>query len=300
MRELLIVLILLQAGLHLTAQQSGDETFARSLEKISQNEKQDAYLENLMVFREGHRQGWFYFIHPLIPRYEPYLDLPGFREVYMADSALRAGAIAHSRSSYCLKLPAHYDSTEAYPVVFIFHGGNSNLDRALQHWRHPVIEKEYIRVYLQSYRHTDYTSFTWRSGDERSDRDLRQLFENLSNQYSIDSGRILVAGISAGANYALAMSLRGIIPVRGLIAFCPGFPDCLRGKQDFSGLHTDLRVYYVGGELDFYREQQEDLARAFNRSAISYRYIVVDGMKHQYPEQESEYLEKALKFLNQP
>ena len=299
MKDLLLVLILLLAGLHMAAQQSKDETFARSLEKISQNEKQDAYPENLLIFREGHQKGWFYFIHPLIPRYKPYLDLPGFREVYAADSTLRAHAIAQSQPSFYLELPAGYDSTEPYPAIFIFHGGNSNLARVRRHWRHPILEKEYIRVYLQSYLHTDYTSYTWHSGDERSDRDLRQLFENLNNHYNMDSCRILVAGISAGANYALAMSLRGIIPVRGLIAFCPGFPGCLRGKQDFSGLHTQFRVYYIGGELDYYREQQEDLARAFDRSALSYRYILVDGMKHQYPEQESVYLEEALIFLSE-
>jgi len=298
MKELLIVLLLVRGGFELPGQQTSDKAFTCSLEEIALNEKKGAYMENLLVFRAGHQKGWFYFIHPAIPRYEPYLNLPGFQEVYAADSSLRSRAIIRSQTTYELELPNDYDSTVRYPLLFIFHGGGSNMERVRHHWHHQILERDYIRIYLQSYQHTDYASFTWHSGDPRSDRDLRLLFDRLNIQYAIDTSRVLVAGISAGANYALAMALRGVLPVQGLIAYCPGFPLSLRDRKDFTGLRTKLRIFCLGGELDFYREQQVELCRSFDRSAIVYRYILVDGMKHQYPDQESIYLGKALKFLS--
>lgn len=273
--------------------------FAWSKERIASNEEQGQFQENLALFQEGHRKGYFYFLHPALPALKPYLDLPGFSELMEADRILYDSALEDSNTLFRISLPEDFQQDGSYPLMLIFHGGNSNLQRLEKHWHQKYLDSTCIKAYLQSYRHFDSGSFTWRSGDPRSDIQLQHIYREIQDKYPVDTSRIILAGISAGANYALGMALRGVLPVYGIIAFCPGLPGVLRQACEPETLQRTFRTYILGGEHDFYLKQQEELMAHMDRLGIPYSYVQVKGMGHQYPEDEGKYLLDGLRFITE-
>jgi hypothetical protein len=223
MRLLLVILLFtLQANWAFAQQLSFDlfmdQSFALSKEQIFLNEKLMNFEENLLVFKEGHQEGFFYFLHPAIPAYEPYLKFSGFEALLDADRKLYQMALETSSTLYQVKLSPDYKTGRSYPLFIMFHGGNSNFHLLKKHWTEESLDK-----------HFDSESFTWRSGDLRSDR--------------------------------------------------------------------DIRAFLLGGEYDFYLEQQQMLTTLFDKMGLAYTYVLVDGMSHQYPEDESKYIRKGLQFI---
>lgn len=271
--------------------------FALSKEQLFLNEKLLAYQENISIYKEGHRRGYFYFLHPAIPRYKPYLELPGFEDLVETDRQLYEKSLEHSSTLYQLDLPSGFNPNKSYPLFIIFHGGNSNFQRVRKHWSEELLDKQFIKVYLQSYRHLDSETFTWRSGDPRSDRDIKKILEEIRLAYPIDTGRIIVSGMSAGATYAAGMALRGLIPVSGLLAFCPGLPGEMKSMDFFSPHGSGIRIYLLGGEKDFYLESQRELTAILDELGLEYKHLIVEGMAHQYPEDEARYIREGLDFI---
>jgi len=274
-----------------------DQWFHLSKELVYIREKTGEYEENLSLFAHGHRMGFFYFLHPALPRFKPYLAFPVFEELMDTDRKLYEDALSRSSTHYRVDLPPDFHPGQRYPLFIIFHGGNSNLKKVTAHWHEASLEHSYIKVYLQSYRHFDSDAYTWKSGDPRSDADLREIFRELAGAYPIDTGRVVVAGISAGANYAIGMAIRGVIPVTGFITFCPGLPSEMDTILSPSDLCSDVRGYLVGGEFDFYRESQLRLLERFDGIGLEYEYVLEKGMYHQYPMDEARYIREGLRFI---
>jgi predicted esterase len=270
--------------------------FALSKEQLFLNEKLLEFRENISIYKEGQRRGYFYFLHPAIPRYKPYLGFPEFEDLVQADRQLYEKALEHSTTCYQLDLPPGFNAGHSYPLLIIFHGGNSNFQRVRKHWSEELLDKHFIKLYLQSYRHVDSETFTWRSGDPRSDGDIKEILEEIRLAYPVDTSRILVSGMSAGASYALGMALRGLIPVAGVLAFCPGLPGEMKSMESFSPGHPGIRIYILGGEKDFYRESQAELTAILERLGLDCFYRLVEGMAHQYPGDEAKYIREGLEF----
>lgn len=274
-----------------------ENSFELLKELIYINEKLSRYDENLGLFIKGNQLGYFFLLHPALPKYKPYLQMDGFKELARSDAELRAKAIEQSTTLYELEIPKKYKSNNDYPVIFIFHGGGSNLQKVMNHWYSKGLNKNFIKVFLQSYRYYDSDTFGWKSGDERADRDFIRIYNELINDYQIDTTRIYMAGISAGATYAIDMAVRKVIPVSGIIAFCPGVPsdfsiECMQNDN-----FKNMKVYIVSGENDYYLEKQKKMTEIFDLVGFEYKHLVIDDMGHQYPKNENFYIDQGIKYV---
>ena len=255
------------------------------------------FSENIQLFKEGHRRGFFYFIHPRMPEYKPYLSLPGFETVSSVDLKLREEANRVSRTLFDVQLPAGYDPTARYPVIFIFHGGGKSMQSAWDHWQVPELNRSFIKVYLQSYRHFDYNTYGWGTGDPRLDVEVRTIVDSVFSQYTVDTTVILTAGISAGASAAIDLTVRSVIPATGFIAWCPDVPATLLKYPlpDVTG--RNIRGYICAGETDHFRPRQEVLTAILDTMGINTKYVIDPGTGHAYPRNENHHVNEALKFL---
>ena len=264
-------------------------------EEVYVQEKLDRFSDNLALFNEGHQKGYFFFLHPSLPAFKPYLELEGFDSISAHDMELRSAAISRSEIIYKLAFPANYSWKSSLPLCFIFHGGGSNLVKVQEHWQSASLNSEFIKVYVQSYLHYDSESYGWRSGDERAFRELREIYSHILQEYPLDSSELYVAGISAGGTFAIDLAIRQILPVSGFITFCPGMPTILSEGQ-ISTL-PGVRGFMLGGEDDHYLPRQKEMAELFALSNLSYWHAIVEGMGHHYPVDESNWIEKALQYL---
>jgi CubicO group peptidase (beta-lactamase class C family) len=264
---------------------------------IRLNSEAGLFTENIQLFAEGHRRGYFYFIHPGMPEYKPYLSLPGFDSVSIADLKLREEANRVSRTLFYVQLPENYDPTARYPLVFIFHGGGRSIQSVRDHWQVTELNRNFIKVYLQSYRHFDYNTFGWGTGDPRLDVEIRTIAEKVLSQYPVDTSVILTAGISAGASAAIDLTLRSVIPATGFIAWCPDVPATLLRKPLPDVPDGHIRGYICAGETDHFRPRQKVLIAILDSMGINTKYVIDPGTGHSYPKNENHQINGALKFI---
>ncbi len=272
-----------------------DKYFLLLKEEIYIQEKLTMFSKNMALFKEGHDRGYFFFIHPGIRAFAPYKELEGFDALSATDLKLREEANAVSELLYKVVIPDNFSRKSHFPVCMFFHGGGSNLQKVREHWHSPTLDAECIKVYVQSYLHYDSETFGWRSGDERAFREIAELYQHLREQYSIDTASLIVAGISAGGTFAIDLALRQIIPVTGFMVICPGIPTILGEGSSFD--LPGVRGYMLGGEKDHYLSRQKKMAEIFDREGLSCRHEILEGMGHQYPPEESRWIEEALYFV---
>jgi len=272
-----------------------DKEFLLLKEEIYLREKLSMFSENMALFKEGHDRGYFFFMHPGIRAFDPYKEMEGFDSLSATDLQLRKDANARSELLYKVVFPKNYTWKARLPICLIFHGGGSNLQRVSEHWHSPTLDGECIKVYLQSYLHYDSGTFGWRSGDERAFREITELYQQLREEYPVDTASLLVAGISAGGTFAIDLAIRQIIPVTGFMVFCPGIPAIL--SEGPAGDLPEVRGYMLGGEKDYYLSRQKKMMEIFDQTRLGCRHEIVEGMGHHYPVEESRWIEEAIKFI---
>lgn len=261
------------------------------------NNKLECYEENLTLWKEAHSEGYFFLLNARMPKYEPYLQFPLFDSLVTKDAELREEALAKSNTIYEINEPDNYQSHHEYPLIFIFHGGGRNLEKAKDSWRLPrEILSDYLVVYLQSYLHYDSGTFGWRSGDTKAHNDVKRILSEIMQNYRVDTSRIFLFGISAGGTMAFDVALAKTIPVTGLLTFCPGMPRDLK-ESDLNG--CDVRIYMLGGEGDFYLDKQNELAKMFTEADIKYKQVIVAGMGHDFPSDLEARLIEGLSFISE-
>lgn len=273
-----------------------DKWFEISKEKKYLNEQMNLLNKNLELFKEGHKRGFFYLLHPDLPQYKEYVQLKGFDTLCLIDLELRKLAMEASETIYEINVPDKYKHNDKYPLMIIFHGGGSSLNSVKKHWHSEWLNTNFIKVYLQSYRHYDSKTFGWRSGDKRADNDIREIFHKICTEYPVDTSRVVLAGISAGATYAIDVALRKVIPATGLLVFCPGLPQHVSENKTQES-EVQPKTYMVAGENDYYRERQLQLIDYFEKTKVPVKYTVIEEMGHQYPEKESFYIDQGIQFI---
>ena len=251
------------------------------------------------VWQEGHKKNFFFLLNPNLPRYKPLKDMERFNNLVAEDSRLRREALDKSKTFYELELPVGYDETKKYPLLMVLHGGGSNIARARKHWFSPVLSKDYIVVFIQSYLHYGLKEFGWRKEDPRAREDIKKIFLELTQKYPVDTARVIIGGISAGGSAAMDISLNQIISTRGLIGVCPAITgDRFTTEVINKARRAGVRAYVITGENDSRLEEQKKTVELFESEKLLNKFIVIPGMGHEYPEDFPRQLDSALTFFN--
>jgi predicted esterase len=274
-----------------------DRQFEISQEFIYLYTKTEQFEKCFEIWEEGHRKGYFYFINTRMPRYAPFLEFERFTAIVEADAKLREEALAKSRTIYEVETPVGYSKENNYPLLIVLHGGGSSIERARKKWKSEKLGQEYILAFVQSYLHYDYKTFGWRSYDPRAREDLKRCYDEIIKAYSVDTSMLVIGGISAGGTAAFDIAFNQILPVRGLIGICTGKPDEFDSTRVRASKTAGLKVIIMGGEKDYYLPHQEEMVAVFKAVGLSYRFDVIAGMGHEYPQDFSSRLDSALKFV---
>lgn len=146
-----------------------------------------------------------------------------------------------THGEYSLYVPENYDPQRRWPLIIAMHGGHGRGDDYLLTWLRPAKSKGYIVLSPKS------LGRTWSIQQPGVDiRSILSIMEELLDEYSLDTGRIFVTGLSDGGTFSYALGFScpklfaGIAPVAGV--FAPWF-DLEQSKT--------LPVFIVHGAQDF-------------------------------------------------
>ncbi len=127
---------------------------------------------------------------------------------------------------------------------------------------------------------------------------LLDIYERIASKHRVDTGRVALAGISAGALVVMEAAFEGRFRVSGFIGLCPDvkpekFYSALVSKASRKGIKG---VMIYGGKdprLDDQRKTSQLLAESGYRHSL----MVIPGLGHWYLENMGDVIDSGLREI---
>ena len=244
------------------------------------------------IWKDGMEKGYNYQLTN--PVYNRYLEGDSaFAELVEREKA----RVDSSHIRFEVILPAAYSSANYYPVLFIFHGNNRNIESARTTWVAQTINDKYIAVFLQSHIYSNDVNYLWRSGDTKTEKEFKDIYNKILSGYSVDSSKIIFAGMSAGGRLAIELALKEFVPVSGLVLNCPVVPENIGDELIGQFVEKNNRIGIITGEKDFALEGQELLVSNIKERGGQGRITISKDTGHEFVAGFSELLDEYLKWV---
>jgi predicted esterase len=194
-------------------------------------------------------------------------------------------------------LPTEFNTKKTYPVLFIFHGNNRNIEKSKVSWNAPIMNREFITVFLQSYITSSPTNFKWIPKDEKIKKEFTEIYDQILKNYPVDEAKIIFAGMSAGGKKALDFTLNNFFPVSGLVLNCPVVPENVTVDMIKGFVEKNKKLGIITGEKDFALEGQKKLVSTIDSLAGKSKIFVTKDLGHSFAENFTELLDEYLKWV---
>lgn len=227
-------------------------------------------------------------------------ELPDFKTLNEENNKLLNNDKENTKLKYKVYLPKNYDKAEKYPLFICIHGDGfiCNIRENSWYWKaDALLEKGYIVVYPQSSQIYFHDSFGWLQDPSLSRKELKYCYDQLVKDYSIDESNVLLGGFSGGATTSIDVALHNLIPLKGVIALCPGdYLDTVEVKDAAELAERNTKIVIFEGEYALDPVVQHAI-EMFNAGNVNYKYHVIKGLGHEYPKDLSEKTLKAVDFI---
>ena len=199
--------------------------------------------------------------------------------------------------------PRSLRTNSPVPFCMVFHGNESNAQAHVEYWR-PLTSMGWLVALPQSTRAGDTpNAFIWNTpGKAEWDfKVIQNHFKDIQQNYSIDPTKIILGGFSMGGGFTLELALGWHIPVKGFIAVAPYVPykyaDPESKYEDFVQSHSQRGYCIVGKQDSFAMEGTSALADRLPAMEISCYVESHENLKHEYPSNFDQSLQRAAEFI---
>ncbi|UCC45576.1 MAG: hypothetical protein JSU65_06570 [Candidatus Zixiibacteriota bacterium] len=198
-------------------------------------------------------------------------------------------------AEYFVNTPEGYTTENEYPLILIIHGGAGSHVASLEYWHSSRTQSEYIVAYIQGsvVRGSYLRSFSRKTGLQI----IRAAYDQIIQDYLVDTSRIIIGGPSAGGMRSLQLSLDDLIPAKGLILAFPVKPRELDAGKIMDMALRDVRVAIIGGEHDWGLKGQKEMAVLFDKLSVANRMVIFPQIGHGYPPDFSDQIDQSLDFI---
>jgi predicted esterase len=250
--------------------------------------------ETLSVFREGLASGlWWRSDVFDDPDLKSVRDLPGFRQLMSESQKSYEEARHHTERDYAILLPDGPGS-EPYPLVIFLHGRNGNKDSNRAEWE-TARQKGWLVLLAQSTQPLFPGSYCWDDIVKAMD-DLHFYFTQVSQKYSIDSRRLILAGFSQGSGMAIHAALSGEFDARGFIGIASWSAEPKALVPQTEGARQ-VRGYFMTGEKDHTFETARHIWNAMQEQGISVAEELHPDLAHEFPPDFERSFDSAIDFI---
>ena len=250
------------------------------------------------LWQRGHEKNMFFGLFKGMPYFKPFENKAWFDTLSENDMKLRATALEKSKTFYEVITPQNYDSSKIYPLMIVLHGGGSTIERAKKNWVSAKLESECIVAFFQSYLHYGMKEFGWKKKDTKAAEEVKAGFDEIITAYPVDESKIYIGGVSAGGSASMDFIAMGIIPAAGYLGVCPVLSGDRYEPSELEQIKaTKASCYIVSGQNDFSLDGQTAFIKLIRRMKIKNEFIIIPGLGHDYPENFSDFIDKALAFF---
>jgi predicted esterase len=188
------------------------------------------------------------------------------------------------------------------PLLLFLHGNTDTAANNLEHWQ-SAAEDGWLLALPQSSGAMWAGAYAWTKHETAAD-EIETHLAKLTEQYVLDSSRIILAGFSMGAEIALWLALTGRVQSQGFILVGPSglFMDdiekwapLIRDSQE-RGLHGAIITGLADTTIP--HDNVRALVAALNSAAIPTDHEEHIDLAHEYPSNFPNRLRHALAFIN--
>ena len=221
---------------------------------------------------------------------------PKYKELE-AEGARRIAELGSREWKPVVVLPETYTAHKKHAALIGLHGFGSNPEDFSKALAAAALGKGYILCCPYGPEIRGLTSFSW---GECADAE-KQIFaavKYLSENYEIDTARIILLGYSQGGRMAFCTGLKngdkfsGMIMVAGHACAeagaCVGDPDAKK-----------MPVYMMIGEEDYSVESNRTAERLMREKGVRVQLVVSPDLGHAFPPNRDEEIGKALDWLEE-
>ena len=159
----------------------------------------EQYDKGINILSYAHEKGiWFSKYAFGGDFWNSYKALDEFDPVFARNEEMMVEARKLAKSRYEVVTPDGYIEGKKYPLFIALHGGGSNIEEFRESWFSSTMQKEFITLYVQSSQIIAMNGFNWTEDLEISNKEIREAFEQVSMDYSINEKEIIVGGFSSG------------------------------------------------------------------------------------------------------
>ncbi|MCB2220703.1 MAG: hypothetical protein KQI35_09925 [Bacteroidetes bacterium] len=269
------------------------EEFARTTEILGYiYTRTNTLSKAIEIWRTGMNKGYVYDLNN--PYYQEYFkDNADFEALAQIEkSMLDTLHLKHE-----IILPTGFDIQKTYPVLFVFHGNNRNIEKSKISWNAPIMNREFITVFLQSYIPSSPTDFKWVSKDDKIKKEFTDIYDQVLKNYPVDEAKIIFAGMSAGGKKAMDFTLNNYFPVSGLVLNCPVPPQEITDDMITHFVESNKKIGIITGENDFALENQKNFVSRVDSLGGQTRITVTEGLGHSFAENFTQLLDDYLRWV---
>jgi poly(3-hydroxybutyrate) depolymerase len=250
--------------------------------------------DTLSVFREGLESGLWW-------RSDVFedMDLNTVRDLHEFQRLMAESQKQYEKSrgnierDYILLLPDRPDSG-AYPLILFLHGRNGNKESNRAQWE-IARQKGWLVLLAQSTQPLFPGSYCWDDPRQAMD-DLRFYHDQVSQEYSLDPQRLVLAGFSQGSGMAMHAALSGKFNARGFIGIASwsADPQSLAPQTEAA---KRVRGYFITGEKDHTFETAREIQNALSEKQTPVAGELHPNLAHEFPTEFEKSFDKAIDFI---
>lgn len=203
---------------------------------------------------------------------------------------------ANIKATFEIMTPRDYSPGKKYPLVMVLHGEYRSIIHEKMFWKADQLKElkeDYIFAFLQSSQIFEMNCFNWNDLD-KARKDLKQLYTEIVQIYPVDTGKVIIIGMSQGGQAAIDAAINNIIPVKGFLACCPAKPKELSKEMVKQAVQKGIRGTILAGEKDSrLLPEAQEMNVLFKEMNLDHRFIIIPGMRHEVPVYSTQYFRNA-------
>ena len=247
--------------------------------------------ETISVFQEGLESGlWWHEELFGDPDLNAVRDLPEFKRLMAVSQERYEEARKHIKREYAVLEPEP-PTSGLYPLLFTLHGRNGNKDVDLGQWE-LARQRGWLVLSCQSTQPVFESAYHWDNPAVGLD-DLSYYYEEISQKYSVDPQRIVMAGFSQGSGMAIYTALKGPLLVRGFIGIGTWWAD----PGELTGERKSIRGYFITGEKDHTLDRAREIQEVLRKNDVEFAEEVHAELGHEFSHDFGSSFDKAIEFI---
>ena len=257
------------------------------------------YEETIELLEEGFNRGAWWSKEFLEVGFEKLRTLSGYDKLVQLSTETEKSLNLQDQVNLFIRIPKNYSPTKKYPLIISLHGRYSNAKDSEMLFLELSQNREVVIASLQSSQIISKSHFVWDNLD-KSVSELSNCLDYLTNNYSIDSSNIILAGISQGLDISLLAYFRNKTKIRGILGIIPSVTnfhkEFIENKEP-PAIDTKLRICFILGEDDPRFMKTSDTAQVLKDNGAKTKLIICSNTGHYYPKDYASLLQEAFDFI---